>query len=59
MTNRQKVLFCVLLAGVFGSSSAILAAKKPVNVGLLVVVLAAEGIILFFAGYYAGLARRD
>jgi fructose-specific phosphotransferase system IIC component len=59
MTNKQKVLLCVLLGGVFVTASAILAAQKPVPVGPLVVVLVVNGIILFLAGYYAGLSRSD
>ena len=59
MTNKHKVTLLAVMACLLASISAILASHKPVYVGILVIVLVAEALILFFAGYFAGLSRND
>ncbi|MEO9198010.1 MAG: hypothetical protein ABI206_04590 [Antricoccus sp.] len=59
MNDRRKAVLYAALAAVLAGSSAPVAADQNRPPGLLVVMLIGVAVLLFFAGYFTGLARRS
>ena len=59
MGTKRKATIFAALAGVFAASTAPIAALPTVTHVFIVLPLVLMGIFLFFAGYYAGLSRKN
>lgn len=57
MDNKRKAALFAALAAICAASTAPLAAQQSIAHIFLVLPLVLMGILLFVAGYYAGLAR--
>ncbi|MCL4366701.1 hypothetical protein M1563_00835 [Patescibacteria group bacterium] len=57
MDNKRKSIILTVLASVSAASTAPLAATPQVRPLFIVLPLVLMGILLFFAGYYAGLNK--
>jgi len=57
MDNTRKATLFAALAAICAASSAPLAADQSIAHVFIVLPLVLMGILLFVAGYYAGLAR--
>lgn len=58
MDNKSKATLFAVLAAITAASTAPLAANQSISHVLLVLPLVVMGILLFVAGYYAGLAHK-
>ncbi len=57
MDNKRKAALFAALAAICAASTAPLAADQSITHVFLILPLVLMGILLFIAGYYAGLAR--
>ena len=57
MENKRKATLFAVLAVICAAGTAPLAANPTISHALLVLPLILMGLLLFVAGYYAGLAR--
>jgi hypothetical protein len=58
MDNKQKSIILTILACVSAASTAPIAATPSIKAIFIVLPLILMGILLFFAGYYAGLSKK-
>jgi len=58
MDNRNKAALFAVLATLMAASSAVFAANTSIPHIFIVAPLVVMGILLFIAGYFAGLAHR-
>lgn len=59
MDNKRKATLFAVLAAICAGGTASLAADPTIIHAFLVLPLVLMGILLFVAGYYAGLARSE